>query len=140
MTSKAGNFSRRDFLITAGAVGIGSMLSPIESITNAQESSNPSKSPINVVPTRPFGKTGVDVSILSLGGAFHWSNLLLMKQALNMGVTYWDTSPGYGGGQSEAGIGKYFEKFPGDRKKIFLVTKTDVFDPPYMTKSLNQSL
>ena len=140
MTSKAGKFSRRDFLITAGAVGIGSMLSPIESITNAQESSNPSKSPINVVPTRPFGKTGVDVSILSLGGAFHWSNLLLMKQSFNMGVTYWDTSPGYGGGQSEAGIGKYFEKFPGDRKKVFLVTKADVFDPPYMTKSLNQSL
>jgi len=140
MSNKKGTYSRRDFLKTAGAIGVGSMLSPIESITNAQESSNSNESPVNVVPTRPFGKTGVDVSILSLGGAFHYSNLLLMKQALDMGVTYWDTSPGYGGGQSEAGIGKYFEKFPKDREKVFLVTKADIFDPPYMTKSLNQSL
>lgn len=140
MSNKKGTYSRRDFLKTAGAIGVGSMLSPIESITNAQESSNPNESPVSVVPTRPFGKTGVDVSILSLGGAFHYSNLLLMKQALDMGVTYWDTSPGYGGGQSEAGIGKYFEKFPKDREKVFLVTKADDFDPPYMTKSLNQSL
>ena len=110
MSNKKGTYSRRDFLKTAGAIGVGSMLSPVESITNAQESSNPNESPVNVVPTRPFGKTGVDVSILSLGGAFHYSNLLLMKQALDMGVTYWDTSPGYGGGQSEAGIGKYFDK------------------------------
>ena len=130
MSNKKGTYSRRDFLKTAGAIGVGSMLPPVESITNAQESSNPNESPVNVVPTRPFGKTGVDVSILSLGGAFHYSNLLLMKQALDMGVTYWDTSPGYGGGQSEAGIGKYFEKFPEDREKVFLVTKADIFDPP----------
>jgi hypothetical protein len=140
MSLENGNFSRRDFIKTAGALGVGSILSPIGSITNAQGSSNPNESPIKVVPTRPFGKTGVKVSILSLGGAFHYSSLLLMKQALNMGVTYWDTSPGYGGGQSEAGIGKYFEKFPEDRKKVFLVTKADIFDPPYMTKSLDQSL
>ncbi|MGD9326126.1 MAG: aldo/keto reductase [Desulfobacterales bacterium] len=140
MSNKKGTYTRRDFLKTAGAVGVGSMLSPVESITNAQKSSNPNESPVNVVPTRPFGKTGIDVSILSLGGAFHYSNLLLMKQALDMGVTYWDTSPGYGGGQSEAGIGKYFEKFPEDREKVFLVTKADIFDPPSMTTSLNQSL
>ena len=140
MSRKPVNFSRRDFIKTAGAIGVGSILSPIGSITNAQGSSNPIKAPLKVVPTRPFGKSGVDVSILSLGGAFHYSNLLLMKQALNMGVTYWDTSPGYGGGQSEVGIGKYFEKFPEDREKVFLVTKADIFDPPYMTKSLNNSL
>ena len=109
MSKEAVNFSRRDFIKTAGAVGIGSMLSPIESLTHAQVGSDPKKAPLNVVPTRPFGKTGVNVSILSLGGAFHWSNLLLMKQALNMGITYWDTAPSYGGGQSETGIGKYFE-------------------------------
>ena len=140
MSKKAGNFSRRDFIKTAGAVGIGSMLPPIESLTHAQVGSDPKKAPLNVVPTRPFGKTGADVSILSLGGAFHWSNLLLMKQALNMGITYWDTAPGYGGGQSEVGIGKYLEKFPEDREKVFLVTKANTSDPSYMTKSLNQSL
>jgi hypothetical protein len=39
-----------------------------------------------------------------------------MKQALNMGEAYWDTSPGYGVRQSGAGIEQYFEKFPEDRK------------------------
>lgn len=140
MSGKPVYFSRRDFIKAAGAIGVGSMLAPIESISNAQQGSNPNKSPQKVVPTRPFGKNGVDVSILSLGGAFHYSNLLLMKQALNMGVTYWDTAPGYGGGQSEVGIGKYFERFPEDRKKVFLVTKADTSDPPYMTKSLDKSL
>jgi len=140
MSRKPGKLSRRDFIKTAGAIGVGSMLSPIESLTHAQVSSDPNKSARNAVPTRPFGKTGVDVSILSLGGAFHYSNLLIMKQALNMGVTYWDTAPGYGGGQSEVGIGKYFEKFPEDRKKVFLVTKADTSDPAYMTESLNKSL
>lgn len=140
MSLENGNFSRRDFIKTAGALGIGSILSPIESIANAQEGSNSDEIPIKVVPTRPFGKTGVNVSILSLGGAFHWSNLLLMKQALNMGVTYWDTSPGYGNGHSELGIGKYFQKFPEDRENVFLVTKSDTSDPPYMTRSLNNSL
>ena len=132
--------TRRDFIKTAGALGIGSILSPIDSIAKAQVTSDPNESPLDVVPTRSFGKTRVNVSILSLGGAFHWSNLLLMKQALNIGVTYWDTAPSYGGGQSEQGIGKYFEKFPEDREKVFLVTKSTTSDPPYMTKSLNKSL
>ena len=140
MSLEDGNFSRRDFMKTAGAVGIGSILLPVESLSFSVQKSDTDESNSKVVPVRPFGKTGVNVSMLSLGGAFHYSNLLLMKQALNMGVTYWDTSPGYGGGQSEAGIGKYFEKFPEDREKVFLVTKADIFDPSYMTKSLNQSL
>ena len=140
MSLEDGNFSRRDFIKTAGAVGIGSILLPVESLSFVEQKSDTDESNSNVVPVRPFGKTGVNVSMLSLGGAFHYSNLILMRQALNMGVTYWDTSPGYGGGQSEAGIGKYFEKFPEDREKVFLVTKADIFDPSYMTKSLNQSL
>ena len=59
MSRKFSHFSRRDFIKTAGAVGIGSLLSPIESLTHAQVSSDPKRSPLNVVPTRPFGKTGV---------------------------------------------------------------------------------
>jgi hypothetical protein len=33
-----------------------------------------------------------------------------------------------------------FERFSEDRKRVFLVTKADIFDPVYMTKSLNNSL
>jgi predicted aldo/keto reductase-like oxidoreductase len=140
MSNKEENYSRRDFLKTASAVGIGSMLAPLESLTNAQTIPNANESQSKIVSTRPFGKTGADVSILGLGGAFHWSNLRLINQALKMGVTYWDTAPRYGNGQSEEAIGKYFEKFPDDRKKVFLVTKSGTLDIPSMKTSLNNSL
>ena len=92
------------------------------------------------VPTRPFGQTGVDVSILSLGGMFNIaSNQLMMKQALRWGVTYWDTADCYQRG-SEKGIGKYFKKYPQDRQKVFLVSKSDARDPDGMTDLLNRSL
>ena len=92
MSLEDGNFSRRDFIKTAGAVGIGSILSPVESLSFAEQNSDTDESKPKVVPVRPFGKTGAKVSILGLGGAFHWSNILLLKQALKIGVTYWDTA------------------------------------------------
>jgi hypothetical protein len=57
-----------------------------------------------------------------------------------MGVTYWDTAITYGNGQSEKAIGKYFLKYPEDRKKVFLVTKSVTSDPHSMTRSLETSL
>jgi predicted aldo/keto reductase-like oxidoreductase len=55
-----------------------------------------------------------------------------------MGVTYWDTASSYG--ESETAIGKFFEKFPEDRDKVFLVTKSYSSDPKSITKSLEGSL
>ena len=124
MSNKEGNYSRRDFLKTASAVGIGSILSPVESLADAQAKSNSNESALDVVPTRPFGRTGVNVPILCLGSAFGRSSDLLLKQAINMGVRLWDTAAIYAGGNSERAIGKYFAKFPEDRKNIFLVTKS----------------
>jgi hypothetical protein len=92
------------------------------------------------VPTRPFGKTGIDVSILSLGGMFNIkSNQIMIKQAMRWGVTYWDTADCYHRG-SEKGIGKYFTKYPEDRKKVFLVSKSDARNPKGMSKLLERSL
>lgn len=94
-----------------------------------------------IVPMRPFGKSGIKVSILSLGGMFDIpSNQLLLRQAVRWGVTYWDTADCYGGGRSEKGIGKYFSRYPEDRKKVFLVTKSDARDPGGMTRLLERSL
>jgi predicted aldo/keto reductase-like oxidoreductase len=140
MSSKNGSFSRRDFLKTAGAVGIGSLMAPVTSLSLAGDSAHSIGAETKIVPTRSFGRTGERVSTLALGGAFHWSNLRLMKHAFDRGVTYWDTAPGYGNGQSEKAIGKYFLKFPEDRKKVFLVTKLDTFHPPSMTTSFENSL
>jgi predicted aldo/keto reductase-like oxidoreductase len=138
MSEKKTRFSRREFLKATGAVGIGSLINAaptMEKMAQAADSGNA------VVPTRPFGKTGVNVSILSLGGMFDIpNNQLLMKQALKWGVTYWDTADCYGYGRSEKGIGKFFAKYPETREKIFLVTKSDDRDPDGMTRLLNRSL
>jgi predicted aldo/keto reductase-like oxidoreductase len=98
-------------------------------------------SPARPVPTRPFGKTGESVSILSLGGTIDMlSNQLLLKQAIRWGVTYWDTAHSYGGGRSEEGIGKYLRKYPEDRKKIFLVTKSGAWSRRGLSGDLDRSL
>jgi len=76
------------------------------------------------MPKRKLGKTGVEVSILNLGGMFDTiNNQLLLKQALKWGVTYWDTAESYGNGLSEEGMGRFFARNPEARKEIFLVTK-----------------
>jgi len=127
------NWSRRRFLKATGTAGLGALMTPVNKLATAAET--PAK-----VPTRPFGKTGVDVSILSLGGMFNIaSNQLMMKQALRWGVTYWDTADCYQRG-SEKGIGKYFKRYPADRRKVFLVSKSDARDPDGMTDLLDRSL
>jgi predicted aldo/keto reductase-like oxidoreductase len=93
------------------------------------------------VPTRPFGKTGIDVSILSLGGMFDiGSNQLMLRQALKWGVTYWDTAASYMGGKSETRIGRYFGKYPEARKRVFLVTKSHAWTLSGLTRDLDRSL
>jgi hypothetical protein len=69
MSKEKTGFSRRDFLKTAGAAGIGSMLSPVDSlaIISGQLAQNTVD---ELVPKRPFGKTGENVPILGLGGMF----------------------------------------------------------------------
>ena len=134
------DFSRRDFLKTAGAVGIGSMLSPIDNLCHAEGLYAAQDSQQSLVPTRPFGKTGINVPILSLGGGFSSSNILLMKQAVKLGVSCWDTANYYSGGQSERAIGKYFTKYPDDREKIFLVTKSLSSNSGILDMHLEQSL
>ncbi|UCD82216.1 MAG: aldo/keto reductase, partial [Desulfobacterales bacterium] len=78
-------FSRRDFLKTAGIAGAVSLLAPAENLAKTVDKTDQ-------IPQRPFGKSGVNVSILSLGGMFDIaSNQMMMKQAVRWGVTYWDT-------------------------------------------------
>ena len=119
------DWTRRRFIKTAGTVGLGSLVAAYGQPATA---STPHKTQADepfTVSERPFGKTGQMVSILSLGGMFDIpNNQLLLKQAVKWGVTYWDTANSYEGGRSEKGIGKYFSRYPEDRKKIFLVTKS----------------
>ncbi|UCD82217.1 MAG: aldo/keto reductase [Desulfobacterales bacterium] len=126
--------SRRDFLKTAGIVGAGSLLAPVGRLAGADDTTER-------VPQRPFGNTGIDVSILSFGGSLNTSlSMLVLRQAVNCGVTYWDTANSYMGGRSEKGMGKYFEKYPADRQRIFLVTKSHAWSTEGMSEDLALSL
>ena len=133
MSAKNRCWSRRDFLKAFGITSASSLLVPAAHLAQGADKTLQ-------VPTRPFGKTGANVSILSLGGMFNIAaNQMLMKQAMKWGVTYWDTADCYQRG-SESGIGKYFKKYPEDRNRVFLVTKSDARNPKGMTKLLDRSL
>lgn len=125
---------RRDFIKVIAAAGLGSLLPA--GAAGAPEGASSAR-----VPTRPFGKTGVNVPILSLGGMFDIpSNQLMLRQCTKWGVTYWDTAASYEGGRSEPGFGKFFGDNPAARKDIFLVTKSGKRDAAGLTGHLERSL
>lgn len=140
MSGNKGKLSRRAFLHSASALGIGSLLGPSIASGAAQGDGSQPGPARELVPKRPFGKTGETVSILSLGGVLRDSDQLIFRQAFQMGVTYWDTADSYGWGRNEKAIGKYFARFPEDRKHVFLVTKGASSDPRKLTEKLNTSL
>ena len=81
------------------------------------------------IPTRPFGRTGIPVSILALGG---WHLGLprtekeatrLVHAAIDGGITFMDNAWDYNEGVSETRMGK---ALAGRRDKVFLMTKVCV--------------
>lgn len=135
---KKNGLTRRDFLKTVGLAGVAS--SGLEA-TKALAAQEPSDTKTAAMPKRKLGKTGVEVSALALGGMFDTvNNQLLLRQARNWGVTYWDTAEGYGNGLSEEGFGRYFTRNPEARKEIFLVTKFRPGQPANMTESIDKAL
>jgi len=123
--------TRRDFLKLASVAAAGSLITPLGPGAIAAK-----PTPVG---TRPFGNTGIEVPILSFGGSLHLPQLML-RQAVLWGVTYWDTASSYMGGNSEQRIGKYFQAFPQDRAKIFLVTKSHAWTLDGMSADLDESL
>jgi len=129
--------TRRDFMKIVGVGGIAA--TGIDAIA-AMAASKQGESKATSIPKRKLGKTGIEVSLLSLGGMFDTiNNQLLLRQAFNWGVTYWDTAEAYGNGLSEEGFGRFFSRYPEARKEIFLVTKSRG-TPEKLTESLDKSL
>jgi len=83
MGKEAKGFSRRQFLLGAGVAGVGTVLAGRSS---AHPQSTPDETPRMLsekVPVRTFGRSGRQVSILSLGGMFDIAaNQLLLRQAV----------------------------------------------------------
>jgi aryl-alcohol dehydrogenase-like predicted oxidoreductase len=80
------------------------------------------------LPTRPLGKTGVNVSMLALGG-WHIGSvkdeseaIKIMHTALDEGLTFFDNAWDYHNGGSEEIMGKALS-MDGKRQKCFLMTK-----------------
>jgi uncharacterized protein len=78
------------------------------------------------IPTRPFGRTGVRVSILGLGG-WHLgvpdtdrAAVRLVHAAIDAGITFMDNAWDYNDGLSEERMGK---AIAGRRDQVFLMTK-----------------
>lgn len=134
MNSQHPLLNRRGFLQLSGALGLSALI--------AKSSLFASDTPQPKLAKRKFGKTGVEVPILSLGAMYDTvMNPVILEQCYQNGVHYWDTAAGYAKGQSEVGIGLYLEKHPEARKQLFIVTKASGgHTAKRMTELLNQSL
>ena len=147
--SSENHIDRRAFLKTATGIGLASVLGVASAIAKDANDVNkpadpnkPKKRIFEQVPRRKLGKTGVMVPMLNLGGIFDTvENQLLMKRAVDWGVTYWDTAWGYNNGNSEIGMGKFLGRNPKLRNDLFIVTKTSGANTPAdMQVKLDESL
>jgi len=135
--------NRRTFLKTTGIGGATLALSSgVSGKILPAEAALGGSSEHSEMPARILGKTGVQVSILSLGGGVDWTiNQTLLRVAYGRGINSWDTASTYENGKSEIGIGQYFEKYPEDRKQIFLTSKCfGTSEPKGIADQLNTSL
>jgi len=132
--------NRRKFMMHAAAAVAGSAVGVQAGERERRES--PART---VIPRRPLGKTGVEVPVLILGGvvamkyaptmSFHPAQLA--DAALNAGITYFDTAPSYGDGQSERNYG---EVLATRRQEVFLATKTGARSYDDALRSVEASL
>ena len=120
---------RRDFLKTTAGLGAAAALSKVlsnlpENTALAGQSEKGGNAP--VLPKRAYGKTGVKLSIIGMGGHVmigaeqKHANKVVAK-AIEKGVNYFDVSPLYGAGDAEQKLGPALEPY---RKKAFLACKT----------------
>jgi len=48
---------------------------------------------------------------------------MVLKTALDLGCTFWDTAVAYGEGSNERMLGEFFKANPGSREKVLLASK-----------------
>jgi len=118
---------RREFLkkgtIAAGSITAGTILQGTARIA-ADEHPGSGSSNRASLPKRPYGQTGVKLSIIGFGGivvkdAQQQHANRIVAQAFEKGVNYFDVAPTYG--DAELKLGPALEPY---RKKVFLACKT----------------
>jgi|GEM_PF-168292 len=98
------------------------------------------------MPTRPLGRTGLEISRLAFGGGSQfllnedgvWEPLL--ERAVEAGVNWFDTCSSYQWGASLSSEERFGEILPRHRSRIHIVTKFESRDPEEMKREVEQSL
>lgn len=117
---------RRDFVQKMAAAAAGAVVLNMDLNDIQQDKPGQKK---GIIPKRVLGKTGVEVSVLVLGGVSgmgmkptnEFNPADLANAAIDAGITYLDTAPGYSNGQSEINYGFVMAK---RRNEVFLASKT----------------
>jgi aryl-alcohol dehydrogenase-like predicted oxidoreductase len=96
------------------------------------------------IPTRVLGRTGVEVSLIGLGGwhlGFKYIDedlsIRLIRDAIDAGITFMDNCWDYNDGASEERMGKALQD--GYRDRVFLMTKIDGRTKKDAAKQLEES-
>jgi aryl-alcohol dehydrogenase-like predicted oxidoreductase len=121
---------RRDFLKT-GVLATGALAAQG---TPAQAASQ------GVIPKRVLGKTGIELSIIGMGGivvmnADPNASRNIVAEAVDRGINYFDVAPSYGNAQER--LGPALQPY---REKSFLACKTDGRMKEDSRKDLEESL
>ena len=131
---------RRQFLKKMSGLTAGLMV-PIRNISFGKNF--PSDKWGDVLPKRKLGKTGVDVTMLGVGG-YHvgWTTekdaQAVIEAAMEGGIRFFDSAESYGPHTSEIRYGKYLT--PKYRDEVFLMTKSTAKDAKTMREHLEASL
>jgi len=95
----------------------------------------------DVLPRRPLGKSGREITMMTLGGMMPALSPEYLDIAWSMGIRNYDTAKVYLRGNSEKIVGKWLAQYPERRKEIFLVTKdTPRSGPEQLLTMIDQRL
>ena len=138
--------SRRRALQLGAAAGAIPFLGGMDSVARAEEAAKTADAKADdaslpQVPRRVLGKTGEMVPILLLGAGMGFDSRYDPKiaEGLRFGVNYIDTADCYANGTCEAAVGAFHTK-DGNRKKLWITSKSDKHDPKGFTQTVHESL
>ena len=99
----------------------------------------------SAMPTRTLGRTGIEVSLIGLGGWHLGFNYIdeelctrIIRTAIDSGINFMDNCWDYNEGASEIRMGKALRD--GYRERAFLMTKIDGRTKQEAAKQLDESL
>ncbi|MCD7972320.1 MAG: aldo/keto reductase [Candidatus Azobacteroides sp.] len=119
---KKNQVNRRTFLKLSATTVAGSLFIPGASASITEKMSE--KENDKTIPERMLGRTGIRLSILSMG-VMRADNSNVVRAAYNSGLIHFDTAHGYQNGKNEEMLGSFFKGKPRDKYVIATKVKFD---------------